>query len=168
MPEASSPTRSATRRGWAWKPRNAGYLSGLIQFVGTLLFNLDTGDAMLSGLGWRGEDLLIWVPNMAGSLCFLAASYLALMEISHGWESFQPRQVAWWVVIVNLGGSVAFLIAAVYGFFPPPPATGGAWTANLWTLIGALCFFGASYLMIPELFDADAGQPVPKAVVAPA
>ena len=154
-------------RWFAWKPHNAGYLSSLLQFVGTLLFNLNTGDALLAGLDWRQEDWLIWIPNMTGSVCFLAASYLALIEISHGWWSFEPRQVSWWVVMINLAGSVAFQISALYGFYPPPPALGWAWDANLWTFVGALCFFSASYLMIPELFDADAKTPS-KAVPAPA
>jgi hypothetical protein len=143
-------------RWFAWRPHNAGYLASLIQFVGTLLFNLNTGDAMLSGLTWVEEDILIWAPNMAGSVCFLVASYLALVELSHGWWSFEPRQAAWWVVIINLLGSVAFQISALYGFFPPTPAPGWVWDAGLWTLIGALCFLVASYLMIPEQFDADA------------
>jgi hypothetical protein len=29
------------------------------------------------------------------------------------------------------------------------------WGANLFTLAGAVCFFVASYLMIPELFGVD-------------
>jgi hypothetical protein len=148
-----------TWRWFAWKPRNAGYLASLIQLIGTLLFNLNTGDALLTGLNWVQEDNLIWVPNMAGSVCFLTASYLGLIEISHGWWSFEPRQVAWWIVIINVAGSVAFQISAFYGFFPPPPDAGWAWDANLWTFIGALCFFVASYLMLPELFDADATAP---------
>ncbi|MBK1643867.1 hypothetical protein CKO25_04155 [Thiocapsa imhoffii] len=147
---------------WAWKPHNAGYLSSLIQFAGTLLFNFNTGDALLAGLGWVEKDVLIWTPDMIGSLCFLAASYLALMEISHGWWSFEPRQVAWWVVMINLAGSIAFQVSAFYAFFPPPPDVSWSWIwdANLWTFIGALCFFVASYLMIPELFDADSGKTV--------
>lgn len=143
-------------RWFAWRPRNAGYLASLIQFAGTLLFNFNTGDALFAGLGWVQEDILIWGPDMVGSICFLAASYLALMEISHGWWSFKPRQVAWWVVIINLLGSVAFQVSAFCGFYTPSPEPGWIWDANLWTLIGALCFFVASYLMIPELFDADA------------
>lgn len=154
-------------RWFAWKPRNAGYLASLIQFAGTLLFNLNTGDAMLKGLDWMQEDVLIWTPDMVGSVCFLVASYLALVEISHGWWSFEPRQVAWWVVIINLLGSVAFQVSAFYAFAPPPPDPGWAWSANLWTFVGAACFFSASYLMIPELFDADATAPG-QAVPAPA
>jgi hypothetical protein len=154
-------------RWFAWKPHNAGYLASLVQFAGTLLFNVNTGDAMLKGLGWMQEDVLIWTPDMVGSVCFLVASYLALVEISHGWWSFEPRQVCWWVVTLNLIGSVAFQVSAFYAFSPPPPESGWAWSANLWTLVGALCFFAASYLMIPELFDADATTPS-KAVPAAA
>ena len=154
--------RAGDRAAWrwfAWRPRNAGYLSSLIQFAGTLLFNFNTGDALLHGLTWVEQDALIWGPDMVGSICFLAASYLALIEISHGWWSFEPRQVAWWVVIINLLGSVAFQVSAFYGFYTPSPEPGWAWDANLWTLVGALCFFVASYLMIPELFDANANAP---------
>jgi hypothetical protein len=96
---------------------------------------------------------------MAGSVCFLTASYLALVETSHGWWSFEPRQVARWIVVINLMCSVSFQVAAFYGVFSPVPEASWTWNANLWTLIGALCFFVASYLMIPELFDADATTP---------
>ncbi len=156
-----------TWRWFAWKPHNAGWLASLIQFAGTLLFNLNTGDAMLTGLDWEEDNVFIWLPDMAGSVCFLAASYLALVETSHDWWSFEPRQVAWWIVVINLMGSVAFQMAAFYGVFLPVPRASWTWSANLWTLIGALCFFVASYLMIPELFDADATTPS-KAVPAPA
>lgn len=143
-------------RWFAWKPHNAGYLSSLIQFAGTLLFNINTFDAMQTGLNWLQQDVWIWTPDMIGSICFLLAGYLALIEISHGWWSFQPRQVAWWVVMINLAGSLAFQISAFYALLLPGPEAGWVWNANLWTLVGALCFFAASYLMLPELFDADA------------
>ena len=83
------------------------------------------------------------------------ASYLALIEVSHRFWSFQPRQVGWWIASINLLGSVAFMLAAVFSFFLP--SSGNAewlWGANLFTLVGAVCFFVASYLMIPELFGA--------------
>ena len=44
----------------------------------------------------------------------------------------------------------------MYGFFPASAVAAWAWDANLWTLIGAICFLVGSYLLIPELFDADA------------
>ena len=147
-----------TQRGWrwfAWKPHNAGFSASLIQFVGTVLFNFNTADAMITGLGWVGEDLLIWSPDVIGSVCFLIASYLALIEISHRFWSVQPRQVSWWIAILNMLGSVAFMLAAVFTvFLPPSGEMEWAWGANFFTLLGAAGFFSASYLMIPELFGA--------------
>jgi hypothetical protein len=153
--DTSSGIHEQSWRWLAWKPYNAGYSASLIQFVGTLLFNVNTADAMISGLTWAEEDILIWAPNIIGSICFLVASYLALIEVSHRLWSFQPRQLSWWIVMLNLLGSVAFMLAALYGFFPPsnenPEWT---WDANFFTLLGAVCFLVASYLMIPELFGA--------------
>ena len=116
--DTSSGIHEQRWRWFAWKPHNAGYSASLIQFVGTLLFNINTADAMIAGLTWVEEDILIWTPNIIGSICFLVASYLALMEVSHRFWSFQPRQLSWWIVMLNLLGSVAFMLAALYGFFP--------------------------------------------------
>jgi hypothetical protein len=149
---------AADHRNWrwfAWKPHNAGYSAGLIQFVGTLLFNLNTGDALLSQLTWLEEEILVWTPDVIGSICFLVSSYLAVVEVSHRFWSVQPAQLSWWIVMINLLGSIAFMISAVFSFLPPSGR--GAewlWGANFYTLLGAMCFFVASYLMIPELFGA--------------
>jgi hypothetical protein len=153
--DTSTGTHHRSWRWFAWKPHNAGYSASLIQFVGTLLFNFNTADAMIAGLTWVEEDILIWSPDAIGSICFLVASYLALIEVSHRFWSFQPRQLSWWIVLLNLLGSFAFMLAAVFSFFLP--STGDAewlWGANFFTLLGAVCFLVASYLMIPELFGA--------------
>jgi hypothetical protein len=148
----------ADHRNWrwfAWKPHNAGYSAGLIQFVGTLLFNLNTGDALLSQLTWLEEEILVWTPDVIGSICFLVSSYLAVVEVSHRFWSVQPAQLSWWIVMINLLGSIAFMISAVFSFLPPSGR--GAewlWGANFYTMLGAMCFLVASYLMIPELFGA--------------
>jgi len=90
-----------------------------------------------------------------GSICFLVASYLALIEVSHRFWSFQPRQVSWWIVVLNMLGSVAFMLAALYlVFLPSSGEMQWTWDANFFTLLGAVGFFSASYLMIPELFGA--------------
>ena len=142
-------------RWFAWKPHNAGYSASLIQFIGTVLFNFNTADAMIAGLDWVGEDLLIWTPDVIGSVCFLVASYLALIEVSHRFWSVQPGQVSWWIVALNMLGSVAFMLAAVFTVFLPSSGDmQWAWGANFFTLAGAAGFFSASYLMIPELFGA--------------
>jgi hypothetical protein len=158
-------------RGWrwfAWKPHNAGYSASLVQFLGTLLFNLNTADAMLSKLTWLEGDLLVWVPDVIGSVCFLVSSYLALIEVSHRFWSVQPAQPAWWIVVINLLGSVAFMISAVFSFVPAAgPLADWPWAANLSTLIGAACFLVASYLMVPELFGAGKSVDTPTASIGP-
>jgi len=163
-------SNGAGHRRWrwiAWKPHNAGYSAGLIQFAGTLLFNFNTGDALLSRLTWLEQDVLIWGPDVIGSLCFLVSSYLAVIEVSHRFWSVQPALVSWWIVVINLLGSVAFMASAVLSFLLP--AGRGAewlWGANLFTLVGAMCFFIASYLMIPEMFGAGRAAGAPAGGVA--
>ena len=52
-------------------------------------------------------------------------------------------------------GSVAFMLAAGFTVFLPPSGDmQWAWGANVYTLAGAVSFFIASYLMIPELLGA--------------
>jgi hypothetical protein len=143
-------------RWLGWRPRNLGYLASAVQLVGTVMFNFNTADAMMAGLSWEEEDLLVWTPNMIGCACFLVASYLAYAEVSHGAASFAPRSVSWWVAVVNLLGSVGFQISALYSFAGPAPAAAGAlFWASFYTAAGGICFFLGSYLMVPELFDED-------------
>jgi hypothetical protein len=141
------------RLAWfAWKPRQIGWLSAFVQFVGTLLFNVNTIDALLPSLDWLQEDLLIWAPDVFGSVCFLVASSLAMIEYAHAEGRWNPADVSWWIVSVNLMGSVAFGVSAVYAVFVP--GTGellDARAVGAYTCLGALGFFAGAYLLLPEL-----------------
>ncbi len=150
---ADHPARSEWRF-WGLAPRSLGYWAAAVQLAGTLLFNVNTADGLLSSLDWRGENLLVWTPNMAGSVCFLVSSQLAVMEYSHHYWSFKPRSLAWWIVALNLLGSVFFQASALVSFVLPAGALVDAYHADLGTAAGALCFFTAAFLMIPELFEA--------------
>jgi hypothetical protein len=153
--EISNPTDSRPRR-WrflGWSSRNLGYLASAVQLVGTILFNVDTADALVTGLGWEGEDVLVWTPDMLGSVCFLVASQGALMEISHHYWSWQPRSLSWWIAAINMLGSVLFMVSAVASLVEPGPAAAAPWLANFGTFAGAVCFFIGAYLLIPELFE---------------
>jgi hypothetical protein len=141
-------------RWFGWRPRNLGYLASAVQLVGTVMFNFNTIDATFAGLSWEAEDLAVWTPNMVGCVCFLVASYLAYVEVSQGVASFEPRSISWWVTVVNLLGSVAFQISALYSFVGPGlAAPGSLFFASFYTAAGGLFFLTGSYLMIPELFD---------------
>lgn len=144
-------------RWYAWQPRNLGYLSSLIQLVGAVFFNFNTADAMIPGLGWKGKDLLIWSPNMVGCICFLVASWLAYLEISHRFWSWQPSILSWWITVINLWGSIFFQIAAFYSFVPAAAVAGdhASWLAGLFTFLGGGCFLVGSYLLVPEMFEEE-------------
>lgn len=140
-----------------WQPKRIGYLASLTQFIGTLMFNFNTGDVLIDGLNWMQEDLLIWVPNIIGCICFLVASQLAFMEVCHAYARWKPRSLSWWITVLNLLGSVGFMISALYGLVPPDSVGGSpaflVWLAGFFTFQGALCFFVASYLLLPEMFS---------------
>jgi hypothetical protein len=66
---ASFVMRDCVCSAYAWLLSQA--LSCVLQFLGTLLFNAVTFNAMLPGLGWFQLDLAIWAPDLLGSDPFL-------------------------------------------------------------------------------------------------
>ncbi len=162
---AFEPGQPRRFRWFGWQPRNLGYLAAAFQLVGTVLFNVNTADAMLAGLDWEREDILVWTPNMLGSVCFLVSSYIAFAEVSCGAFSFAPRSISWWIAVINLLASVAFQVSALYSVATrSPSAAGDVFATNSWTAAGAAGFLLGAYLMIPEMFDespgADASHPL--------
>jgi len=136
---------------FGWYPRAIGWISCALQFLGTLLFNVNTFDAMLPGLNRLQQDLAIWVPDFSGSALFLASGYLALIETCHAYWAWKPTSISWWVVFVNFLGCVAFMTSAVFAFVPAHlPSFDAATVSVMFTLIGAAGFLIGSLLMLPE------------------
>lgn len=136
---------------WRWEPHKIGWWASVVQLIGTLLFNVNTFEAMRT-LSPIAEDRLVWAPDAIGSICFLGASYLAYAEVCRRWTGWQPRNVSWWVAVINLLGSVAFGVSAAASVVVVQ--TGqvlGAHASNLWTFVGAVCFFVGAYLLLPEM-----------------
>ena len=139
-------------RWFGWQPSQIGWLSAFIQCVGTLLFNINTLDALLPDLNWLQQDLLIWTPDLIGSICFLVSSWLAFLEFCHGHWCWPLHDVSWWIVMVNLLGSIAFMVSALFAVVLPGSANlFDLWVVNLTTCIGAMCFLVGAYLLLPEM-----------------
>ncbi len=137
---------------WAWRPHNLGFLASFTQLLGTLFFNINTFDGMLTGLTTKQTDILIWTPNMLGSICFILAAFFAWLEIYKDKHLYNFRSFTWWIVWVNIAGSIFFQLSAFLSFIPFE--TGHAISASLateLTLLGAVCFFIAAYLLLPEI-----------------
>lgn len=122
--------------------KNADWMSASCQFVGTLLFNVNTFDAMLPDLNRVEQNIEIWVPDFIGSILFLISGYIALVHIKQ--HSTTDTQMA----VVNFLGCVAFMASACFAFVPAnAPSFDAAQIATITTLLGAMGFWiGAALL----------------------
>jgi hypothetical protein len=143
---------------FGWRPHDIGWLSSALQFVGTILFNINTLDAMIPSLDGLQQDLEIWAPDFVGSILFLTSGYLAFSETCHAHWAWKPSSVSWWVVFTNLLGCVGFMISALFAIVLPGATNTVAVTLCIaFTLLGALCFLVGSLLMLPEAISP--GEP---------
>ncbi len=90
-----------------------------IQFVGTVLFNLSTGIAMVSGLTAVQSDRWVWRPDVFGSAAFLIASGLAVVATTETDKLWDPHARNWRSTWLNMVGSIAFGISAIAAFVYP-------------------------------------------------
>jgi hypothetical protein len=151
---------------WLGTIRRLGldWWSSGIQFVGTLLFNRNTYNAMQAGLDANSYDRLVWTPDVLGSICFLIASYLAYAQARGGFVRRPGRDRVSVMATLNLAGSVAFGIAAIAAYWVP---TSGSVldlaAANGFTALGGLCFLVGALLLLPRKVGSprsdDALQP---------
>jgi len=134
----------------AWQPRRIDYWSTLVQFVGTLFFNVTTFWALDIALSGREYDYTVWRPNALGSICFLIAGYLADAEISHSFWHQRVRTLSWWIAAANMVGAIAFGVSALSAWESPAGHMLAAGLSRLGTLVGAVCFFIGAFLLLPE------------------
>ena len=73
-----------------------------VQFAGTLFFNVTTFFGMYHHFEAHTSNLLVWSPDVFGSICFLASSVLAELAVLHAVLVIRRSAT------LNLVGSVAF------------------------------------------------------------
>jgi hypothetical protein len=139
-----------------WMPAHVDWLSAAIQWPGTLLFNLNTFDALDRALGTVAQDVRVWTPDMIGSACFLVSALLAFANTEHRWLSFRPRDLDWWIAATNLLGALAFGISAIASYVRPAGGSELSDTiAALGTAIGAAGFLAGGLLLLPHAEHQD-------------
>jgi hypothetical protein len=165
-PHSLRPGRDEPLRFWTWEPSRIDWSANLVQLVGTVCFNVTTLAAIDDSLNATQAHRLVWVPDMAGSVCFLVASGLAWFEVSHGWWSWRPIDTSWRIAALNLAGSIAFGVSAVASKIVP--TTGeprNIMLVNLGTALGGLCFLAGALFLFPERTAAPAADPHPPEVL---
>ena len=142
-------SRSPASRSWADPSARADWLSSAIQFVGTLLFNLSTGAALVAHRV-LAQRRFVWLPDANGSVAFLVSGVLAVVAVTLSIGAFELSSRDWQAAWVNMLGSIAFGASAVGAFVNRAGATADALLANVGTFFGALCFLAAAYLLLPN------------------
>jgi hypothetical protein len=129
-------------RWWSYQPMDLVWLAAFVLFCGTLAFAVSLVFSFMEGLSVRGENRLIWAPDMIGCILFLLSGRLGMVALHARASSWlQPRRLAWWIAVVNQLGSILFVIAGLAAF--TRPAIGSVVNvdvANWGTFGGALCF----------------------------
>lgn len=141
---------------WEYRPGNLGYLASITQLVGAILFNFNTFDAFYTGLSALAEDVIIWIPNMLGSILFITASFFAWLEVYQDKYIKSFYSVTWWIIWINILGSVFFQLSAILSYVDI--ASGELFdgiNSLKHTVYGAICFFIASYLLVVEMAEDE-------------
>ena len=107
------------RRYLSLGTRRIDWWATVVQLVGTVFFNVSTANAIRIDLSTGSATHHVWRPDLLGSVCFLVASALAWFEVCHGWGAWQTSSLSWWIVLVNLAGSVAFGVSAIASYIVP-------------------------------------------------
>ncbi len=145
------PRASVRWRGRVRSPDRAEWWAGAVQFIGTLMFNISTYEAMQQGLSATEAQRLVWTPDARGCIAFLVASGLAYADVKRPWLRWRPRDRGWSVATLNMVGSIAFAVSAVGAWVLP--STGDVASLeldNLGTFVGGLCFLLGAVLLIPD------------------
>ncbi len=150
------PTERTKR--WSWSPRGPLWWAAVVQFVGTLFFNANTVDAMVTTFTVEETNRLVWAPDFLGCIAFLVASHLAWMQLSGKFWYRNIDDPAWWSSMLNYVGSVFFMASAIASF--TLKTTGEAINiaiVNSGTFLGAICFLVGAYLLLPPARSRPGG-----------
>jgi hypothetical protein len=156
-----------TRRAARWRtvaraPRQAEWWAGIVQFAGTLCFNVSTFLAIQSGLTAKQADHQVWAPDFFGSIAFLVASALAYAVVEKPWLTWRPKDLDWSVATLNMVGSIAFMASALAAYVIEDGSLRNAQLANAGTWVGGVCFLLGAIFLIPEEIPSEPG-PAPTA-----
>jgi hypothetical protein len=134
----------------AWQPRRLLWWATVVQLIGMLFFNVSTIDATIDNLSTEQTNKLVWAPDFLGSLAFLAASHLGWMQVCRRLWCVRRDDGDWWIAAINYVGSIFFMASAIGAItLPTTDDELNVTLVNVGTFLGAVCFLGGAYLLLP-------------------
>ncbi|NYG22361.1 uncharacterized membrane protein YhaH (DUF805 family) [Agromyces hippuratus] len=127
----------------------AEWLAAATQSFGTLMFNVST-TAALYAKSISAQEHFVWNPDAGGSVAFLVSGVLAFIAYARVARLWDIGRAAWWSVLINFIGCVAFGVSAVGAYILPSGSAISGSLANSGTFIGAICFLLASLVVLPQ------------------
>jgi hypothetical protein len=146
--DAVTQASPARLRVLAWQPRSRAWLAAIIQFPGTLAFNVSTLAALSHNATVAQQQRYVWRPDFVGSILFLVSSVVGILAIGHFW-SLQPRSPGWRIAWVNMVGSILFMASALAAFILPSGDAVNVRISVAGTFLGAVAFLVGAALMLP-------------------
>ncbi len=143
------------RRHWfAMRREEFAFWSASTQFIGTVFFNFNCFDAFLS-VGTIAEDVIVWGPDMIGSVLFVVSGFLAILEIGRQVKPLKEFGVEHWITFINFVGCIAFLLSALLAFITDNPSAVRLWWSTILTFIGSICFLAGALLLYFNANQSD-------------
>ena len=157
VPRMPRPFAGVRWRTLVRAPHNPAWWAAIVQFGGTVLFNISTFAALNQSLDVTQANRRVWTPDVLGSVAFLVASALAFSDVSRPWLRWRPGDLDWSVATLNMVGSLAFGISAVAAqVLTTTEDLRNSQLADLGTFVGAICFLVGAVLLIPDDARAQA------------
>jgi hypothetical protein len=157
VPRMPRPLAGVRWRTLVRAPHRPEWWAAIVQFGGTLLFNISTFAALDQSLSTVQAIRRVWTPDVFGSIAFLIASGLAYADVDQPWLGWRPKDLNWSVATLNMAGSIAFGISALAAqVLQTTGSLRNAQLANLGTFVGAIGFLVGAVLLIPD--DARAQE----------
>jgi hypothetical protein len=145
------PRASVRWRGRVRQPDRVEWWAGVVQLVGTVMFNVSTFSATRDGLSAAQQQRHVWTPDARGCIAFLIASALAYADVDRPWLRWRRGDLGWSVATLNMVGSIAFAASAVGAYVLPSTGDPASLVLdNLGTFVGGLCFLAGAVLLIPD------------------
>lgn len=183
LPSTLSPTPRIKPRPalywWRFQPKSLLWWGAFMQLAGALLFQIALcADLPQSGLvGFEQHARWSYGPCTIGSICFLFASYVYLLEVAADpHDPWRPpaglrERLGYVVAMCNLGGSAIFVLASLCYFCRVHTEADPFWDgqlavweyeANEWGVrflfgVGSLSFVVGSVCAMPELLSQWSG-----------